>query len=362
MTILHAVRTADPAAGGFVTYITSLRRAVADRSVEIRTEAVFPRNRNWRVVALRRPLQFLRRVTRRLKDVDVLHVHGVFGWHVLLSVWAARAAGVPHVVTVHGHLHEDALRERWIAKRLYLATAGPMILGRASVVVATTPVERDIIRRFAAGARIEEVMPGLEVPAEPVSGAAVEHPPDRPLRLLYLGRLHPHKGLHLVVQALGAACREGLDAMLTVAGTGRPRYQRSVAALAARLGLTDHVRFVGHVGAETRAAMFRETDVFLLPSRSENFGFAPAEAMAAGIPVVLSANVGLADLVARLRCGRVVPVGDVDALRRALLEYADPATRLDHARRAHAAAREGFSFDRMGSAFEAIYRDVAGPS
>lgn len=359
LTVLHAVRTTDPAGGGFVTYLASLRQGLAGRSVAIRTEGVFPHHRHWRVVALRRPLRFLARVKRQLGGVDVLHVHGVFGWHALLSVRAAVAAARPYVVTVHGHLHDDALRERRTSKRLYLAIAGRAMLEHASAVLVTTPLERNIVRRRAPRARIEEVTPGLAVPAAPFSEAAAsEGPAAHPLRVLYLGRLHPHKGLHLVVRALGEACNEAPDAELTIAGTGRPGYQRRVARLAARMGLADRVRFLGHVDAERKSSLFRKADVFVLPSRSENFGFAPAEAMAAGIPVVLSENVGLADLVARRQCGRVVPVGDVDALRLALWSYVDPAVRREHGRRAHAAAREAFSFERMGAALETLYRDI----
>ncbi len=362
ITVLHALRTADPAAGGFVSYLESLRQGVAGRGVETRSESVFPRNRNWRVVALRRPLRFLARVERRLADADILHVHGVFGWHVLLSVRAAGAAGRPYVVTVHGHLHPDAMRERLIAKRSYLAWGGRAMLERAAAVLVTTSAERALVERHAPRARIREVVPGLPVPPAPVSEAAAgDGFPPPLLRVLYLGRLHPHKGLHLLVQALGEARAGGLDAQLTVAGAGRRRYQRSVAVLADRVGLADRVCFLGHVDGEQRSGLLEKTDVLVLPSRSENFGFAPAEAMAAGIPVVITENVGLAELVARQQCGRVVPVGDVDALRLALLGYADPALRRDHGRRAHAAALETFSIEAMGAAMESVYREaVAG--
>lgn len=359
--VLHALRTADPAGGGFVTYLESLRRGLPDGSVELRCESVFPRNDNWRVMALRKPLRFLQRVRRQLRDVDVLHVHGVFGWHVLLSVWAATAAGRPHAVTVHGHLHPDALRERRISKRVYLALAGRRILEGASVVFVTAPPERNIVRRFTPRARIEEVMPGLEVPPSPESGAVNrDDDPDRPLDVLYLGRLHPHKGLHHAIRALGEVRSEGLRAELIVAGTGRRSYLLALVRLARNQGLQAHVRFLGHVDREARAMLWRTGDVLVLPSRSENFGFAAAEAMAAGMPVIMSENVGLASLVEARRCGRVVPVGDAAALSRALLDYADPVRRREDGRRAHAAAREWFSLEAMGSAHEALYREIVG--
>lgn len=361
LVVLHALRTADPAAGGFVTYLEGLRRGLAGRPLELPSESVFPRNRDWRVVALRRPLRFLGRVRRRLRGADLLHLHGVFGWHVLLAAAAARASARPYVVTVHGHLHRDALRERGLAKRVYLALAGRRILEDAAAVLVATPAERDLVRRRAPGARVAEVLPGLEVPARPRSGAAAdERAPPGPLGVLYLGRLHPHKGLHVLVRALAAARDAGLDAELAVAGGGRRRYRRGVERLAARLGIAARVHFLGHVDAARRERLLVASQLFVLPSRSENFAYAVAEAMGAGMPVIVSANVGLAPLVERCRCGRVVPVDDPEALRRALLDYADPALRREHGRRAHATARESFAIAHMAAAHEALYREAAG--
>lgn len=361
LLVLHAVRTADPAAGGFVTYIESLRHGLTDNTIELSCEDVFPRNDNWRVLALRRPLQFLWRLWRRLDSADVLHIHGVFGWHVLLSMLVARSLGRPHVVTVHGHLHPDALRERRLSKRICLALFGRRVLVQADAVLVTATPEREIVRRHVPRARIEEVMPGLAVPTAPESGAVTRSSdsPD-PLRVLYLGRLHPHKGLHRLLRALNAARSEGLNAELTVAGSGSRGYVRMLKRLVRSLQLETRVHFLGHVDAGARGRLWRDSDVFVLPSRSENFGFAVAEAMAAGMPVIVSENVGIASLVAAHRCGRVIPPGDTEALRQALAGFADPATCRDHGWRAHAAAREAFSLRTMATAHAKIYREITG--
>lgn len=362
MVVLHAVRTADPAAGGFITYLESLCRGLGDATVELHCEGVFPRNRNWRVLALRRPMQYLRRIRRRLESADLLHVHGVFGWHVLLSVLAARSLGRPHVVTVHGHLHPEALQERRLSKRICLAWFGRRVLEQAAAVLVTAAPEREFVRRYAPRARIEEVMPGLEVPAAPASGATARSGDGTgPMRVLYLGRLHPHKGLHRLIRALGEVQAEGLDVELKVAGSGPRGYLRALRRLVRRSGLERQVSFLGHVDAGMRERLLRSADVFVLPSRSENFGFAAAEAMAAGVPVIVGENVGVAALVASRDCGQVIPPADAAALRRALLACADPATRRDQGLRAHAAARDAFSLETMGAAHVALYQEIAGP-
>jgi glycosyltransferase involved in cell wall biosynthesis len=243
-----------------------------------------------------------------------------------------------------------------------MALAGRRVLERAAVVVATTAAERAIVRATCAPGphRRSDARPGSTPLAETSRAVRPDNGGDPPLNVLYLGRLHPHKGLHLVVRALGAARGEGLKAELTVAGTGRRRYQRFVSALVEELNLTGRVRFLGHVDGAQRSTLLEKTDVFVLPSRSENFGYAAAEAMAAGIPVVLGEHVGLAELVERRQCGRIVPVADVDALRAALQLYADPALRREHGRRAHEAVRDACTNEQMGAAMETIYRDIAG--
>ena len=100
-------------------------------------------------------------------------------------------------------------------------------------------------------------------------------------------------------------------------------------------------------------------DLVALPSRSENFGFAVAEAMVAGVPVIVSEGVGRAPMVRHWRCGTVIPVGDVTALTDALLAYRDPQRRATEGARAHAAAVAGFSLERMGEECAALYAHVA---
>lgn len=359
--VVHAVRTLDPAGGGIVTFLESLCRGLRDDTVQTGIEAVFPTARHWRVLAIRRPIDFHRRIRALLADADALHVHGVFGWHVLLGVLAARRMGRAYVITLHGHLHPDALRERRLAKRLCLALFGCRVLRGAGAVLVTTDAEREIVARHVEGVRTECIMPGLEVPASPPSLAADRRPvAGSGLRVLYLGRLHPHKGVHRVIEALAALADAGIPATLMIAGRGDPGYARRLDRQVASSGLNDRVRFLGHVDAAERARLWPETDVLVLPSRSENFGFAAAEAMAAGRPVIVGEGVGLAPLVMDRDCGHVIPADDACALADALEAVSDSERRMAMGRNAHAAALDHFSQVAMGTGHERVYRRLVG--
>lgn len=355
--VLHVVRTPDLSAGGFVSYIDSLRAGLHGRDFDLAIESVFPRNQSARVLALKTPVSFFKRVQQRLGDTDVLHVHGIFGWHVLLGVWAARRVGRPYVLTLHGHLHPAMMRERQWSKRVYLRLVGNAILRDAEAILVTAPAEAAIVGRRVPPERIRQVVPGLAVPA------TVPQRPDAranpALRVLFIGRLHPHKGLRALLQAMARARDRGMDLRLQVAGHGHAHEQRRVRADISRLRVQDHVTLLGHIAPAVRDRLLQEADLVALPSRSENFGFAVAEAMVAGVPVVVTEGVGLAPMVRHWRCGTVIPVGDVTALTDALLAYRDPQRRAAEGACAHAAAVAGFSLARMGEECAALYAHVA---
>jgi glycosyltransferase involved in cell wall biosynthesis len=356
--VLHVVRTPDLSAGGFVSYIDSLRAGLADHPVDLAMESVFPRNQSARVLAFKTPLSYFKRVQQKLAETDVLHVHGIFGWHVLLGVWAARRVGRPYVLTLHGHLHQEMMRERELSKRVYLKLIGNQILRDAAAIWVTAPAEAAIVRDYVPEERIRQIVPGLDVPATLPARPEADQA-DRPLRLFFIGRLHPHKGLRELLQALANARAAGMAVQLQVAGHGHAHELRRVQGDITRLNLQNHVELLGHIDPAVRDRLLAEADVLALPSRSENFGFAVAEALVAGVPVIVTEGVGLAAMVREWNCGTIIPVGDIGALTDALLAYRDPQRRATEGASAHAAAVACFSLSRMGAEGAAIYQNVA---
>lgn len=357
LKVMHVVRTPDLSAGGFISYIDSLRAGLAEHPVSLSMESVFPRNQSARVLALKTPVSFFRRVQRKLVDTDVLHVHGIFGWHVLLGVWAARRVGRPYVLTMHGHLHAEMMRERQLSKRVYLALIGNAILRDAAAILVTAPAEAAIVEQRVPQARIHQIVPGLAVPAAAPRRDAAQA--GQPLRLFFVGRLHPHKGLRELLQAVANATAQGMTLHLQVAGHGHAHELRRVQGDIKRLGLADQVELLGYIEPAERDRLLPQADVLPLPSRSENFGFVVAEALRVGVPVIVTEGVGLAPLVREHGCGTVIPVGDVEALTDALLSYREADRRAAESARAHAAAAACFSLEKMGAECAAVYADAA---
>ena len=159
----------------------------------------------------------------------------------------------------------------------------------------------------------------MEMPL-PVSRAAerlrirFNIPPGNKI-VLFLGRLHPKKGLDLLLPAL--ARLGGPPATLILAGDGEAAHVAQLREITGCLPLGDKVRWAGFVGGEEKNLLLQGADLFVLPSRHENFGLSVLEALAAGTPVLISDQVALAREVLKAGVGEVVPL-EIDALTQAL--------------------------------------------
>jgi glycosyltransferase involved in cell wall biosynthesis len=125
--------------------------------------------------------------------------------------------------------------------------------------------------------------------------------------ILFLSRLHPKKGLDLLLPAFAHLRQRCPDVALILAGSGDPAYEAKLRAQVQALGIEQDVVFTGFVEGEAKKALLADSDLFVLPSYSENFGVVVVEAMAGGLPVIISDQIGLADDIAHDEAGLVVP-------------------------------------------------------
>lgn len=130
-------------------------------------------------------------------------------------------------------------------------------------------------------------IPGVVIPNGVSIPDRVGHDPgDGTLRLLFLGRLDPIKGLDCLLRACAGLDRSGGSWRLTIAGDGSPEYRAELAGLISSLGLGERVALSGAVERAGRDRLFAESDLLILPSHRENFGMVVAEALAHAVPVV----------------------------------------------------------------------------
>ena len=291
-----------------------------------------------------------------LAGFDLVHLHSVFLWPTAAAARAALRAGVPYLVAPRGMLVGDLLRRRGrLRKQLWIRLVERRTLARAAAIHATSELEAAELARLGLALPPVHVVPnGVEIepplPDAPLS-PAVRAALARPGLLLFLGRVSWKKGLDRLVAALAHAPR----ATLAIAGNDEEGYLATVERLAAEAGVAARVLPLGPVHGADKAALLHGAAALVLPSYSENFGNVVLEAMAAGCPVVVTPEVGLAATVAETGSG-VVTDGEPALLGAALDRLlADPEARADMGRRGSEAAARCYSWQAIAGRMELVY-------
>lgn len=286
-------------------------------------------------------------------EPEIVHIHGL--WHPLLAAFAstARRHGIPYIVATHGMLDPWCRKVKPIRKALALRSYQGAILAAATAVHTSSQREAENLRDLPCLRCPVYVVPNaVDAPSE---ATAVEERSAEPRILLYLSRLHPQKGLDMLLQVWSELRPK--DWELALAGSGRPDYVESLKQRCIRANLLN-VRFLGQVNDERREAMYRQASAVVLPSYSENFGNVAAEALMRGLPVFTTTGTPWSQLP-QLRCGWYVEPRP-DALKHALEELL--ATGMAELRamgeRGRAYARKNFSSDAILAALLEMYSAV----
>lgn len=246
----------------------------------------------------------------RLEGFDVVHI---FGLYDLLGPAVANACvkrGLRYVLEPIG-MFVPIVRSL-LLKRIYHMLWGNRMLQGASALVATSEQE---VEELAAGGipreRITLRRNGVETPASwPVRGTfRKEHgiSPEEKV-ILFLGRLSSKKSPDLLLKAFAelSGRSNGIPMTLVLAGPDEGGMKAKMEEMAAQLGVQTKVYFPGPIFGEAKWAAYRDADVFVLPSQNENFGNTAAEAVAAGTPVIVTEQCGIAPLLAD-EAGLVAP-------------------------------------------------------
>jgi len=251
-------------------------------------------------------------------EFDVIHAHSHLYFSTNLAALQRRVWNTPLAITNHGLYSQNA--PEWVFD-LYLRTVGRWTFNRADAIFCYTDEDRDRVQEFGVDSRIEVVHNGIDTerfrPDGPESDR-IDH--DGPV-VLFVGRLVEGKRPGDAVAAVSRLA-ETRNAKLYVAGEGP-----------LRSGLVDdHVEFLGQIPYEDMPSVYRAADALILPSRAEGLPRTVLEAMASGVPVVVSDLEQVAPVVGD--GGVAVPVGDVagfvEGLETVLYgEMANPRTQIE---------------------------------
>ena len=177
---------------------------------------------------------------------------------------------------------------------------------------------------------------------------------DKPI-ILFFGRINFKKGLDILARAFGAVARRRQDVHLVIAGPDNEGWGARVRTWLGEEGVLGRTTFTGMLLGPDKLAVLRDASMFVLPSYSENFGLAVIEAMAAGLPVIISDQVNIWREVETGGAGRVIPC-DATALADQILELlADPDAAAGMGQKGRALVQERFQWPRIGRSLAEAY-------
>lgn len=294
------------------------------------------------------------RALLRNERFDVVHAHFAVPTGVG-SLPAARAAGVPHVISLHGGDIFDPSR-RWSPHRLPpVRAAVDWVLRGSDAVVAQSSNTKDNVHRYYGFPGPVRIVPlGIRRPSFARVGREAAGLPEGRFLAVTIGRLVPRKQVHLLLDALTRPACRGVD--LVIIGDGPER--ASLEHMVRELSLGDRVHFLGTVSEDRKWQVTAECDVFVSATAHEGFGLVYLEAMAVGVPVVTFDHGGQVDFLEDRRHGRLVSAGDVEGLAEAIGELRDNPELVAAARENCLAAAPAHDIHRCAAAYEALYEEM----
>lgn len=285
---------------------------------------------------------------------EIVHDNGLWLGHNHRLARACKALGLPRLVSTRGMLEPWARRhKKWKKDFAWLAYQRRDIL-TADGLHATAASEAENLARLNLEVPVHVIPNGVDIPA------LRRVPSDAVRTALFIGRLYPVKGLPLLIEAWSRVRPSGWR--LVLAGPDEAGHRAELEALIAGYGLGDVIQFAGPLQGEAKESALFAADLFVLPTHSESFGMAIAEALAHGVPVLTTMGAPWPALTQQAMGWRT-PIS-VDGLAGGLAQAttADGSVLRAMGAKGRAFVSAGFSWDRVAGQFLATYATIVAKS
>lgn len=298
-----------------------------------------------------------------IHNYDLVYVNAVWCYPGLIACQESRKQRIPYIQVPHGSFIPYSLRHKQLKKLIYLHLFVYRDFRMASAIRYTSEYERQMSLMQIRTRTPSFVIPnGIDcnefshLPPRDISCGVLDLLPNKRY-VGFMGRLHSGKGLDLLLSAFTDAAQSLPDVHLVLAGPD-DGYEAVLRTMVQRLGLCDRVHFTGFLNNERRLNLFSVMDLFAFVSSSENFGMVAAEAMAAGVPVLISDHVGLYPNVLSDKAGQVVS-SQKDAIAQALISMlSDDAILKEMGQRAYTCAHKRYAAQQVAEQVLIASQDI----
>ena len=386
MKILHIITNLKPSDGGLPLACLEYARILADQGhqVSIYTTDLSDngqrlpnkRNRNiYRDIQIsylssgifeKYPISFslARTIKKNVQKFDIVHVHGLYYFSTIAAAHYCSMFKVPYVISIHGALDPYLRKRSKLRKFLFHKLFLDLVINKADGVHYTTEIER-----AKAHAKLRYRSPSF------VAGLGINLddferlPPKGMFRMkygvsmtvpiiLFLGRINFKKGLDLLVRSFRKILDIFPDVILIIAGPEDPGYGIQVRKGLSENGILEKTIFTGLLLGDEKLAVFNDADIFVLPSQTENFGIAIAEAMACRLPVITTNQVNIWEKISSAKAGIIINCVSGE-LTTALLELLDqPSKCKAYGSNGRKLVEEAFNWNRIGEKLSQEYNRI----
>jgi glycosyltransferase involved in cell wall biosynthesis len=262
-----------------------------------------------------RPWQYARDMRKTLAkqamNYDLIHISGAFLSESFFGSYYARKYKKPYIISPHGSFMIDPLSRKALKKKIYINLFEKRILKNAQAIHFTIEKEKEDYIKAGFPLKKALIIPnGISIENYETSAGGpfrkkfgIDN--DKKI-ILFLGRIHPIKGLDTLIDACAIVFASEPNAILVIAGPDENGYKKIIEAQILKNDIRDRVIFAGVVSGDDKNYMFKDGDVFALTSYSENFSMATIEAMQYGLPVVITEEVGVSPYIKQSDAGIVV--------------------------------------------------------
>jgi glycosyltransferase involved in cell wall biosynthesis len=291
MKLLLACTSLHPAYGGPAYSVSRLATALTNAGVQVGLWAADQSAATTSLLSTDAPVQRLTGNAREALDsfgkIDVLHDNGIWLLHNCRLARLAAERGVPRVVSTRGMLEPWAMNHKLMKKRVGWWLYQRHDLKRAHCHHATADTEAANLQRLGLGVPVRVIPNGVDLPKVDRNAESVESGKivDRKKKTaLFLGRIHPKKGLPMLIEGWARIRPDGWN--LHIAGPDEAGHRAQLKKDVRAADLNGIVSLLGPLHGEAKRCALIEADLFVLPTHSENFGMVIAEALAHGLPVL----------------------------------------------------------------------------
>lgn len=320
MKVFLAVKSVSPSYGGPAFSVSRLAIALADAGIHVGLWASDTSAKESPLLPGHRSVQPM---SGRIGDAldhfgrpDIVHDNGIWLPHSHRLAMLAAQRNLARVVSTRGMLEPWAVRHKKLKKKLAWWLYQRRDLASAAYHHATAATEAQTLQQLRLGVPIEVIPNGIDVDAPAAADRDQKQSAVR--TALFLGRIHPIKGLSLLIEAWARLEPSGWQ--LQIAGPDEGGYRAELEKRVAAASLSGAVGFIGPLDGEAKARAFANADLFVLPSFSESFGMAIGEALAHGVPVLTTTGTPWSGVAAH-GCGwTVAPTAEeiTEGLRQAI--------------------------------------------